>query len=195
MLDNDVLAESDFNRNALFDWGKVGKYKTDIAGEVVRNFLSPVGEPNIVLINSGIGKTQDWKILRKADFVFDCIDGLNGKANLIRFLKEEKIPFISSGATARKISVDPIFSSLSEAKEDPLLRRVDRRLRRWGINTMEVPVVYLKGISFQAFGDREETGLGRKRSVMGSWILSPMVVAVKMVEIFLLNKNLEELQG
>ncbi len=188
LLDNDVLKETDFNRNALFDWDGVGRYKVELGEELIRKFLSHLGNVRVVLIKKSIGKSNGWqKELQTSSFVFDCIDGLNGKANLMRFLWKNGIPFVSSGSTARKISLDAVGDTLSKVKEDPLLSRVRRRLISWGVEVEKIPVVYLKGKTLPLLGPVSAVATGRDRQIMGSWILSPMAVAIKMVNWFLLG--------
>ncbi len=192
LLDNDVLKETDFNRNALFDWFALGKYKVELGEELVRKFLSPLGEVNVVLLNVAVGKEKGWQEkLQTSSFVFDCIDGLNGKANLIQFLWKNKIPFISSGSTARKLSLETVVGRLSEVREDPLLRRVRQRLGKWGVDTESIPVVYLKGGVYPSLGEVSKVATGRARHIIGSWILSPMAVAIRMVGLFLLGRDCE----
>ncbi len=185
LVDDDRLSVGDFNRYAFFDWGKVGRYKAEVVCEAVRAYLRDKAEVKSCV--DSVGKGYDFSCFEGVDFVFDCVDGLNGKALLLRYCVQVGIPLISAGASAGIISVRPQAKVLSEVRVDPLLTRLRRRLKRWKVPCDPIPVVtFEEGVDPRSFG--ESSPSRPRRKVLGSWVLSPVAVAIEMVRFFLFSR-------
>ncbi len=186
LVDDDLLSESDFNRSALFSWEDVGTPKVVCAEKLVSSLLHWRKSKEVRVRQSSIGKDAFVFDLFECEFVFDCLDGLNGKATLIERLIERKVGFVSAGGSARIVSSDVGLSPLSEVRGDPLSKRLRALLRKRGVSVdqvlMVVPTGSRRGVGL---GPLRSVGKGRERREMGSCIITPMAVAIKMVDYYL----------
>ncbi len=86
------------------------------------------------------------------DIIADCIDALVPKLNLILHCLKNKIPIVA--ATGAGFKLDPTrvrAGSIWETKNDPLARKMRKKLRQWGYGDENFTVVYSpeKGETFQ----------------------------------------------
>ncbi len=184
LIDDDRLSMGDFNRYAFFDWDKVGEYKAEVVCEAIKAYLRD--KVDVKPCIDSVGKRYDFNRLEGIDFLFDCVDGLNGKALLLKHCIQRGIPSISAGASAGIVSVRPQTKVLSEVRVDPLLTRLKKRLKRWKVPCDSVPVVtFEEEVDSRAFGEYSPSRPHRK--VLGSWVLSPVAVAIEMVRFFLIS--------
>ncbi len=183
VVDDDVLDLSDRERHCLFDISFVGRKKIDLLS-VWKERLGYTG--SILGMDVSCGRDNYGRILEiidDCDFVFDCIDGLNGKAILIKALVERKKPFICSGGVAQRMFGKVEVCDVLNVRTDPLIRRLRTRLRKMQVDLSKVDVVCVKGEIISNKDVADEKGVsGRKRKVLGSWIVPVVSVSLAMVE-------------
>lgn len=179
LVDFDRFDVTNINRQILALDSTVGRLKTEVAAERVKN-INPACR--ITLKNMFVNAdTLPELFAEPVDFVVDAIDALNPKCNLMEYLYSHRIPFVSSMGAALKSDVSKIFyGHLSQTKNCALAKFVRKRLKR-----RNVDIAKIKCVSSTEVPDIPETALfetensasenGRVRKTMGSL---PTVTAI-----------------
>lgn len=129
LIDMDVVAESNINRQLPALSSTVGRNKIDVMAERILD-INPACD--VQLIDSFV--TQDNipdLISLDTRFVIDCIDNSRIKAAMIAWCKRQKIKIITIGGAGGQ--VDPALikiADLSSTKHDPLLSKTRKLLRQ-----------------------------------------------------------------
>lgn len=121
LIDSDTVSLSNLNRQLFALHSTIGRPKTEIAALRVRD-INPACQTELhqKFINAD---SIPELFSGKPDFVIDAIDSLNPKTDLIAYLYENKIPFISSMGAA--LRTDPRLS--------PLIKWPKSRIAVWPI--------------------------------------------------------------
>ena len=140
LVDFDTFDETNINRQILALTSTIGKKKTDVAAQRVKE-INPdcVVETKDVFVNTD---TIEDLLREPVDFVVDAIDALNPKCCLIQTLQEKGIPFISSMGAALKS--DPSFirlGALSKTKNCGLAKFIRKRLKKRGVDINKITCV------------------------------------------------------
>ena len=137
LFDNDTVSPSNINRQIFALHSTVGKLKTSVAAERLRD-INPdikITEHNIFVLHSSIGEID----LSLYDYVIDAIDTVSGKIAIIEKAKEEKIPVISSMGTGNK--TDPTKFEITDIYKTsvcPLARVMRYEMKKRGIKKLKV---------------------------------------------------------
>lgn len=147
LIDMDVVAESNINRQLPALSSTLGRNKIDVMEQRVKD-INPDCE--VSLIDDFI--TQDnihGLISPDANYVIDCIDNSRIKAALIAWCKRQKIKIITLGGAGGQTNPALIkISDLSKTAHDPLLAKTRKLLRQeYGFTSnvkrrFSVPCVY-----------------------------------------------------
>lgn len=147
LIDMDVVAESNINRQlpALSD--TIGQNKIDVMHERIK-LINP--ECDVTTIDDFVTEDNiETLIDLDTDYVVDCIDSSRVKAALIYWCKRNKIKIITLGGAGGQIDPSLItLSDLSKTKHDPLLSKTRKLLRqKYGFTTntkrrFSIPCVY-----------------------------------------------------
>lgn len=140
LVDFDTFDETNINRQILALMSTIGKKKTDVAAQRVKE-INPdcVVETKDVFVNTD---TIEDLLREPVDFVVDAIDALNPKCCLMQTLQEKGIPFISSMGAALKS--DPSFirlGALSKTKNCGLAKFIRKRLKKRGVDINKITCV------------------------------------------------------
>ena len=130
LIDNDVVAVSNLNRQIIATNETIGKFKTE-AMAVTEHRLFILETPHNML---------DFT---KFDYVIDAIDTVTGKLGIIESAKRFGVPVISCMGAGNKL--DPTafeVADISETSVCPLAKVMRRELKKRGISG--VKVVYSK---------------------------------------------------
>jgi tRNA A37 threonylcarbamoyladenosine dehydratase len=165
LVDMDVVAASNINRQLPALLSTVGQRKADVMAARIRDinpacrltmltdFLTPENIPDL--------------LPNDADYVIDCIDSLNCKIALIVTARERGLAVAASMGAGNKLDVTRVkVSDISKTEVDPLAAIVRKRLRKRGVH---------KGV-LCAWTDEpgaaplppEEVSHGRARAVNGT---------------------------
>jgi tRNA A37 threonylcarbamoyladenosine dehydratase len=103
LIDMDVVAESNINRQLPALTSNIGRNKTDVMAERVREINE---DCEVRIIEDFLTKEniQDL-IVKDANYIIDCIDNSRVKAALISWCKRQKVKIITIGGAGGK--VDP----------------------------------------------------------------------------------------
>ena len=140
LVDFDTFDETNINRQILALTSTIGKKKTDVAAQRVKE-INPdcIVETKDVFVNTA---TIEDLLREPVDFVVDAIDALNPKCCLMQTLQEKGIPFISSMGAALKS--DPSFirlGALSKTKNCGLAKFIRKRLKKRGVDINKITCV------------------------------------------------------
>ncbi len=141
LVDNDVVSESNINRQIIATYNTLGQYKVDVMKE------------RILSINKGaevevrkcfyLPETAGEFDFKKYDYIVDCVDTVAAKLSIIIEAKNNDVPIISAMGAGNKMHPEMLMvSDISKTEVDPLAKVIRTELRKRGINHLKV--VYSK---------------------------------------------------
>ena len=140
LVDHDIVAESNLNRQIHADYGTIGKAKTAVMKERIKSYRK---DCTIICYDCFYSKAINEQLFsQKIDYVVDAIDTISAKLELIQTCLEKKIPFISSLGMANRLDPTKItITTLDQTSYDPLakiLRSLVKKQRIYG----RIPVIF-----------------------------------------------------
>jgi len=129
LIDMDVVAESNINRQLPALTSTLGKNKIDVMADRIRE-INP--DCKVRLIDDFITQDNLAELIDvNTDYVIDCIDSSRIKAALIAWCKRRKIKIITLGGAGGQTDPSLIrISDLSKTEHDPLLSKTRKLLRQ-----------------------------------------------------------------
>lgn len=141
LVDFDCFDITNINRQILALTSTIGHKKTDVAKQRVFE-INPKCEVVLEDMFLSCGNI-DILFKRKVDYVIDAIDTINAKCDLLVYLQQHKIPFISSMGAALKQDCSCIkLAKLSQTINCPMARLVRQNLKKRGANISEIDCVF-----------------------------------------------------
>lgn len=138
LIDNDVVSESNINRQLIATTKTIGRYKTEIMKERILE-INPYC--NVRTFNAFYPEQKETIFDTKPDFIIDAIDNVTGKIDIIKTASEHNIPFICALGTGNKTNPELLkISDISKTNTCPLARIIRTETRKLGIN--HFPVVF-----------------------------------------------------
>ncbi len=141
LIDNDVVSETNINRQIIALHSTIGKKKTEVAAARVRDI-----NPDVKVVTHELfflPETAQQLDFSQYDYVVDAIDTVAGKIALIERAKGANVPVISSMGTGNKLNASAFeVADISKTSVCPLARVMRRELKKRGIQN--VKVVYSK---------------------------------------------------
>lgn len=137
LIDADVVAPSNINRQIIATVSTIGRPKVEAARDRVRD-INPECRVNIHKIFY-LPETADRFDFREYDYVVDAIDTVSGKLMLAEQAGTAGTPIISSMGAGNKL--DPTafrVADIYNTKVCPLARVMRRELRKRGIEALKV---------------------------------------------------------
>ena len=162
LIDNDVVSESNINRQIIALTDTVGEYKTDAAAARIAR-INPACEVR-TFRTFFLPETADAFDFTAYDYVVDAIDTVTGKLELALRAQAADTPILCSLGTGNKL--DPALLRISdvyETRTDPLARIMRTECRKRGIRRLRVVWSPEKPIR-----PTETVSDGTRRSVPGS---------------------------
>ena len=133
LVDNDTVSLSNLNRQIIALESTIGRYKTDVAAERIRD-INPSCKVTVHRMLY-MPDTADSIDLAQYDYVVDCIDTVTAKLELISRCKAAGVAVISCMGTGNKLDPSKLqVSDISKTSVCPLTRVMRTELRRRGIN-------------------------------------------------------------
>lgn len=136
LIDNDVVEESNINRQIIATYKTIGKNKVDVAKDRILD-INP--EANVTTHKVFYNKDVKIDIIKGCDYVIDAIDTVSSKLYLITVCKENNIPIISCMGTGNKL--DPtkfVITDIYKTKVCPLCREIRKELKKRNIKLLKV---------------------------------------------------------
>lgn len=156
IVDNDVVNESNINRQIIAFHSTIGMQKV----EVLKNRILDINSNCQVFVHNQFFLPEnsndfDFSIY---DYVVDAVDTVTAKIEIIKKSKESNVPVISSMGTGNKLNpVGFKVSDISKTKVCPLARVMRNELKKRGISKVkcvyseENPVIQTKTPASVAF--------------------------------------------
>ena len=156
IVDNDVVNESNINRQIIAFHSTIGMQKV----EVLKNRILDINHNCQVFVHNQFFLPEnsndfDFSIY---DYVVDAVDTVTAKIEIIKKSKESNVPVISSMGTGNKLNpVGFKVSDISKTKVCPLARVMRNELKKRGISKVkcvyseENPVIQTKTPASVAF--------------------------------------------
>ncbi len=175
LIDHDNVSPSNINRQLFALWNTVGRSKSEVAAERVRQI-----NPNcrVEALETFVHRETLAEVLDgEPDFVVDAIDSLNPKVELLHELSVRNQSAISSmGAALRTDPTRIRVGRLDEITHCPLAAMIRKKLRKRGV-VPSLPCVYSTepveefrqtALLAPEHTEQDELRRGRKRVSLGS---------------------------
>ena len=135
IVDDDVVNESNINRQIIANYSVIGENKTDIFERRIKEI-----NPDTIVHKKNIFLTDDesFKFINKQeyDYVVDAIDTLRPKVNLIAKCLELNLRVVSSLGSGGKTDPKQVqVTDISKTYNDGLARMLRKKLHKKGIHT------------------------------------------------------------
>ncbi|MCL4152536.1 UNVERIFIED_CONTAM: hypothetical protein GTU68_028243 [Idotea baltica] len=129
MIDMDLVAESNINRQIIAGADTLGRDKVAVMHDRIKN-INPSCQVHCV--DEFISRDNLSTLVNsKMDFIIDCIDDYRIKAALIHYCKSNKINILTVGGAGGQIDPSKIRQSdLSRTQHDVLLAKTRKLLRQ-----------------------------------------------------------------
>lgn len=140
LLDGDVVAPSNLNRQIHATYATIGKEKTQVMKERILTYRE---DCEIVCHTMFYDQSKNDIIFDEPiDFVIDAIDTITSKVDLIQYCLWHKIAFVSSMGMANRL--DPTCISICDLRKttyDPLAKVMRGIIKKKDIRG-KIPVIY-----------------------------------------------------
>ncbi len=134
LVDDDVVAESNLNRQLYALHSTLGRLKTEVAKERVVD-INPDCKVKAHALRFESGNCADFDF-SEYDYVVDAIDTVTSKLLLIEMCVAAAVPVISCMGTGNKLNAEQLrVADISETCTCPLAKVVRKELRSRGITT------------------------------------------------------------
>ena len=175
IVDDDVVCESNINRQIIATDKTVGRYKADVAAERVKD-INP--ECDVVARKVFFSpETASLFDFSSYDYVVDAIDTVTGKIRLVEECEKAGVPIISSMGAGNKL--DPTAFKVTDIYKTsvcPLAKVMRTELKKRKIKKLKV--VYSEEQPIKPFSGESEDG--KRRATPGSVAFVPSVVGLIM---------------
>ena len=171
LIDKDTVSESNINRQIIALHSTVGRLKTEVMAERVKD-INPdckVSVRNLFYLP----ETAEAFDFSSYDYVVDAIDTVSGKLALVEQAKKANVPVISSMGAGNKL--DPTafeVADITKTSVCPLARVMRRELKKRRIEHLKV--VYSKEEPLPSALTDKESG----KAIPGSIAFVPSVVGL-----------------
>lgn len=137
IVDNDIVEESNINRQIIATSDSLNKSKVEVMKDRV---LSINRNAHVTAIQKFyLPENEEEFDLSKYDYVVDCVDTVSAKISIICRAKESGVPVISALGAGNKL--DPtklVVSDIYKTEYDPLAKVIRKELRNRGIKGVKV---------------------------------------------------------
>ena len=135
ICDNDTIAPHNINRQLYALHSTIGKYKTEVCLERVKDI-----NPNIEVEVKTLFFSEETIAqfdFEKIDYIADCIDSVTSKLLLCELAVKHNVKIISSMGTGNKLNCDFKIADISKTKVCPLARVIRRELKKRNITSLK----------------------------------------------------------
>ncbi len=175
VIDADVFAESNLNRQLLATSSSIGESKVDAAEKRILSINSDclVKKHNHFYLPSDPGDID----FKDYDYIVDAIDTVSAKIDIIVKAKELDIPIISSMGCGNRINPTKLrIADIYNTSMDPLSKVMRRELRKRGVKSLKV--VYSEEEILRPIRKKVVPGEQRKKDIPGSSAFVPSVAGL-----------------
>lgn len=174
LVDRDVVAPSNINRQALAFTSTVGRVKAEVMREMVLD-INP--QADVLAVHAFLEKDrlgEQLDALGPVDYVVDAIDTVAQKLRLAAWCQGRQIPEVSAMGGANKL--DPCrlrFARIEDTVNCPLARIMRKECRRCGIRDLQVLFSDEEPVRMEAISDEQWM---REGSLLGTMSYLPPIM-------------------
>ena len=137
LIDNDVVCESNLNRQIIATQSTIGQAKVDVMAERIRD-INPQCQVNTYRCFY-LPETAEEFDFSKYSYVVDAIDTVTGKIQLVMQAKEAGVPIISCMGTGNKLEPTRLeIADIYKTSVCPLAKVMRRELKARGVESLKV---------------------------------------------------------
>lgn len=181
LIDNDVVSESNINRQIIALHSTIGQYKVDAAKARIADI-----NPDCAVTAHKLffmPDTADLIDFTQFDYVVDAIDTVTGKIEIIMRAKAAGVPVISSMGAGNKL--DPTAFEVADIYKTsvcPLARVMRREMKKRGVKSLKVVYSREEALRPENGGISQDSG----KAVPGSSAFVPsaagLIIASEVVK-------------
>ena len=174
LLDRDVVAPSNINRQALAFQSTIGRSKAEVMRDMVLDINPEASTTAVTAFLDKDALPQQMDELGHLDYVVDAIDTVAQKLRLAQWCQECGIPELSAMGGANKL--DPCrlrFARLEDTVNCPLARVMRKECRRRGIRDLRVLFSDERPVRMEAISDEQWM---REGSLLGTMSYLPPIM-------------------
>lgn len=180
LVDFDVIALSNINRQIHSNVETIGKYKVEEMAKRMKLI-----NPNIEVIplkEKYTSENSEMFFNYDTNYIIDCIDMVSSKIDLIVKAKEKNIPIISAMGAGNKIEPTKLqIGDIYETEMCPLARVMRRELKRRNVKNLKVVYSKEKAIELKKKVINPESNKVTPGSVIYLPAVAGMIMASEVV--------------
>ena len=138
LIDNDIISESNINRQIIATTKTIGKAKVEVAKERILE-INPLAKVETFQEFFCVENIKLFNKIKDVDYIVDAIDTISSKIELIVNAYNNNIPIISCMGTGNKL--DPTKFEITDKYKTsvcPLAKAIRKRLKEIGIRKLKV---------------------------------------------------------
>ncbi len=136
LIDDDIISESNINRQLIALYSTIGKYKVDVSESRALDINPKI---NIKTYKLHYPSNKYKNIICECDYVIDAIDTISSKITLVKECQNKNIPIISCMGTGNKINPNLFqISDIYKTHTCPLCKVMRKELKNQGITNLKV---------------------------------------------------------
>ena len=137
LIDNDVVEESNINRQIIATYKTIGQAKVDVMKERI---LSINPDAKVEAIKKFYLPENSGEFdFSNVDYIIDCVDTVAAKISVVCKAKELNIPVVSAMGAGNKLDPSKLqVSDIYKTSVDPLCKIMRHELKKLGINKLKV---------------------------------------------------------
>lgn len=139
LVDNDVVSESNINRQCVAFHHTIGRQKTEVMREMIGQICP---ETEVLTFDTFVLEDNLNQLFEEAgqvDYVVDAVDTVSAKLALTVYAKKHRLPFIASMGTGNKLHPELFaLADIEETSVCPLCRIMRKELKHRGITGVRV---------------------------------------------------------
>lgn len=192
LIDDDIVAESNINRQIIALSSTIGESKVSVAKQRVLDINNCA---HVDVYKTFYGQGKGYNIIDGCDYIIDAIDTVTSKLELISEAVSQNIPIISCMGTGNKLNpLDLQVSDIYKTKTCPLCRVMRRELKDRGIKKLKVVYSEEQPIKpLEPCCGQEDLTSHNKRKIVGSVSFVPsvagMIICSEVIKDILNLKN------
>ncbi len=139
IVDNDIVSESNINRQIIANYNTIGQKKTALIKDRIESLNSNIKVKEYELFYLPETKEAKEFDFTKYDYVIDAIDTTKAKIDIITRCKKDDVPIISSMGTGNKLdNTKFLIDDIHSTSICPLARVIRKELAKNDIRNVKV---------------------------------------------------------
>lgn len=177
LFDNDVVGETNLNRQIVALHSTLGQPKVDVMAQRLRDIAPDVQVTTHAMFY--LPENADTIDLTRYDIVLDAVDTVTAKMELITRANRLGVPLISAMGAGNKVDPTQLHvADIYDTRECRLARIIRSECRKRGVK--HLTVVYSTEAPVVIAADNGETPPGSRRAVPASAIFVPATMGLTM---------------